>query len=233
MFREQIELPVNRKAYNEGIYNFRGLQIACGEGVYIDKSDINVFFEPTLLAVKEKNNQLENLTMIDMGTGTGVLGIAMAIEVSNSIIYGVEKYEKAFYWAAKNAEVFKEQINKSNSKFIPVMSSAIDSINNLNKLHGQVDVIFTNYPSMPLPEDLSKLDILNNPYELTAIFGGEDGLDAIKEIIIASSIFLKKDGILITSTPTSMLEHVKPLFDKSVWNKIIDSPSQFMVAVKN
>jgi len=230
MPREQFEFIINTKAYNDGFYEFRGLQLSVGKGVFVEAYDVDKFFESMLLSIKEKNNQLKNFTMIDMCTGTGMLGIAMAIEVPNSIIYGVEKYEEPFSWTIKNTNKFKEQIDKSNSKFIPIMCSALDSINHLDQLHGQVDLIFASYPCIPIPDDLSKLDIL--PYDLTALCGGEDGLDVIKEIIAASSIFLKKDGILMTITPPTMFKYVEPLIDNSVWSEAFESPIGFMVAIK-
>ena len=228
----EIEFPINTKAYSDGFYKFRGLQIACGDGVYVETANADLFFENMLFFIK-KNNPLENLTMIDMGTGNGMLGIAMALEIPNSIIYGVEKYEKPFFWATKNANAFKEQIDKNNSKFITVMCSALDSINHLNQLHGQVDVVIASYPSLPFPDDLSKFDNLNIPYDLTAVFCGENGLEVIKEIIAASSILLKKGGILVVSVPPKMFEQVKSLLNDSVWSKIIKSPLHIMVTVKN
>ena len=230
MPREQFELPLNQKAYDDGFYEFRGLQIAIGEGVCAEAYGIDVFFENMLLFVKEKINPLEGLTVIDMCAGSGMLGIAMAIEFPNSVVYGVEKYEKPFFWTTKNADNFKEQINKSNSKFIPVMCSALDSIDNLNQLHGQVDFILAGYPCIPIPDDLSKVNTL--PYDLTSVAGGEDGLDVIKEVLAASSILLKKGGVLVTTTPVRMFKHVEPLLDDSVWSETFESPLEFMVTVK-
>jgi release factor glutamine methyltransferase len=230
MFREQFELPLNQKAYDDGFYEFRGLQIAIGEGVFAEAYGIDVFFENMLLFVKEKINPLKDLTVIDMCAGSGMLGIAMAIEFPNSVVYGVEKYDKPFFWTTKNANSFKEQINKSNSKFIPVMCSALDSIDNLKHLHGQVDFILAGYPCIPIPDDLSKVDTL--PYDLTSVVGGEDGLDVIKEILTASSILLKKGGVLVTTTPVRMFKHVEPLLDDSVWSETFESPLEFMVTVK-
>jgi release factor glutamine methyltransferase len=230
MSREQFEFIINTKAYDKGFYEFRGLQIIVGKGVFVEAYDVDKFFDNMLLSIKEKINLSESITMIDMCTGTGMLGIAMAIEVPNSVIYGVEKYEEPFSWTIKNTNKFKEQIDKSNSKFIPIMCSALDSIDYLDQLHGQVDLIFASYPCIPIPDDLSKLDIL--PYDLTALCGGEDGLDVIKEIIVASSILLKKDGILMTITPPTMFKHVEPLIDDSVWSEAFESPIGFMVAIK-
>jgi release factor glutamine methyltransferase len=233
LFREQIELPVNTKAYNDGFFEFRGLQITCGVGAFVETNDVNGFFESILSFIKEKIDLQDNLTMVDMGTGTGMLGIAMAIEVPNSVIYGVEKYEEPFFWTKKNADIFKEQINNNGSEFIPVMCSAIDSVDVLDQLHGQVDVIFASYPPVPLPTDLSKLDLTNVPYNLTAVFGGEDGLEVIKEIVTASSILLKKGGVLVATVPVQLFEQVKQLLEDSVWSEVTGSPFHVMFAVKN
>jgi release factor glutamine methyltransferase len=230
MTREQFKFIINTKAYDEGFYELRGLKITVGKGVFVENYGMDKFLDDILFYIKEKIDLSDNLVMVDMCTGTGMLGIAMAIEAPNSTIYGVEKYEEPFSWTVKNANTFKEQMNKNNSKFIPVMCSVLDSINHLDKLHGQVDFIFASYPCIPIPDDLSQLDIL--PYDLTALCGGEDGLEVIKEIITASSILLKKGGILLTATPMRMFKYVEPLLDDSVWSETFESPLEFMVAIK-
>ena len=89
------------------------------------------------------------------------------------------------------------EIAKINSKKFGLINRAKFKVYDLNKFHlGKYDLILSNPPYIPSGQikNLSK-DIIN--FEpLSALDGGRDGLDLIKQVIYKSKYLLKKGGIL-------------------------------------
>jgi len=167
--------------------------------------------------------------IFDIGSGTGMLGIPMALEVPKSTIYGLEPNRKAFYWTAYNSYVYEKEIAKKESIFHPIELSASEAVRDMSDLKGTADVVMSSCAWVPLPKSL---DFSNMPYGVDAVYAGEDGLDMIREVVSAANFFLKPGGMLFMTTPVIMFDRVKPLLSELEWSEITQDSDDFLYTKK-
>ena len=127
----------------------------------------------------------KKINILDIGTGSGCILLSILKELNSSRGTGIDISAKAI------------EIAKINSKKFGLINRAKFKVYDLNKFHlGKYDLILSNPPYIPSGQikNLSK-DIIN--FEpLSALDGGRDGLDLIKQVIYKSKYLLKKGGIL-------------------------------------
>ncbi len=128
-------------AYILGKWNFRGLDYCVGPGVLIPRPETEELVDLALKAPKKKS-----LRVIDLGSGTGVLGISYALEavslgVDSVELYLVERSLDAFQYLKKNVD--KHLISSEKIKF------KIFNLdwNNISKIDfNNFDILFSNPP---------------------------------------------------------------------------------------
>ena len=125
----------------------------------------------------------ENLRLLDMGCGSGVLGITLAAERPGWQTTLADVSPDALSLAAENAA--KHQLAN-----VSLVQSDLFSA-----LDGSYDGIVANLPYVPESEraTLSK-DVMHDP--ALALFGGTDGLDVIRRFIPAAFEHLAPGGWL-------------------------------------
>lgn len=139
----------------------------------------------------------KRINILDIGTGSGCILLAILKELNFSRGIGIDISPKAI------------QIATANSKNLNLLNRSKFKVIDLNKFNiGKYDLIVSNPPYIP-SRDIKKLskDILN--YEpLTALDGGVDGLDLIKKVIYKSNRLLKKTGLLALEIGNNQYQRV-------------------------
>lgn len=131
---------------------------------------------------------VENTSIIDLGTGSGAIAIALATERPNWTIIATDKSKKALKIAKENAK----KLEIKNIEFI--QSSWFD---NVPKQY--FDAVISNPPYIPQNDcHLSQGDVRFEPQ--SALVSGDLGLDDIQHIATQSKNYLNNMGRL-------MLEH--------------------------
>ena len=127
----------------------------------------------------------KNISILDIGTGSGCILISLLSELKKSKGVGIDISNKALMIAKKNA---KKHRVIDRVKFI---KSCLENFNSK-----KVDLIVSNPPYIKrrtiqsLDEDVKKFE------PKIALDGGNDGLDLIKKVIYKSRKILKKNGLL-------------------------------------
>ena len=85
--------------YVLGTANFYGLELNVGPGVLIPRPETE---ELVSLIIKE-NHQNQNLHILDIGTGSGCIALALAETLATEKVYGLDISEKALEIAHSNA----------------------------------------------------------------------------------------------------------------------------------
>ena len=162
--------------------------------VLIPRQDTEVLVEKMIEILKNnilKNKNLEkNLKIhpkiLDIGVGSGIIGITAALEIKDSYVLGVDISEKALDTAEKNKELLKV----SNIKFLK--SNLFENIE-----FNQFDMIVSNPPYISLNEAgiMSDDTLLHEPSE--ALFAENDGLYFYYEICQKAFDYLADFGYLL------------------------------------
>ncbi len=184
---------------------FYGRKFYVDKGVLIPRQDTEILVEKMIQILKnniQKNKNLEkNLIfqvlinhpflkihpkILDIGVGSGIIGITAALEIKDSYVLGVDISEKALETAEKNKELLKV----SNIKFLK--SNLFENVE-----FKQFDMIVSNPPYISLNEAgiMSDDTLLHEPSE--ALFAENDGLYFYYEICQKVLDYLADLGYLL------------------------------------
>ena len=132
-----------------------------------------------------KNYKNKNISLLDVGTGSGCIIISLLSELSNSNGVGIDISSSALKIAKENALLHKVE-NK-----IKFYNKSI-----VNLFNCKFDLIVSNPPYIDT-KNIKNLDDDIKKYEpLIALNGGNDGLDVIKKVIYKAKEILKINGKL-------------------------------------
>jgi release factor glutamine methyltransferase len=167
-------------AYILGKKEFWSLELDVNPNVLIPRPETELLVE---LALEYEGDDLH---IVDLGTGSGAIALAIASERPTWNITATDNNPNALNVAQKNAQKF----NLNNIKFIH--SNWCDSLPD-----NTFDIIISNPPYVAADDPYFEP---NNYEPKTALIAANNGLHDIKKIIIQSKTKLKPNGIL-------MLEH--------------------------
>ena len=152
--------------YVIGNVNFYGNKFYINENVLIPRFETEELVEYTTEYIKKFFT--EPVDIIDLGCGSGVIGLTLEQKVSTNSVDLIDISEKAL-------EVTKINKENLNSKANLIQS---DMFENITKKY---DVIISNPPYIKTTEEIEDIVLNNEPH--LALFAGEDGLDCYKKII--------------------------------------------------
>ncbi|MDH5360662.1 MAG: peptide chain release factor N(5)-glutamine methyltransferase [Gammaproteobacteria bacterium] len=137
--------------------------------------------------------------IVDLGTGSGAIALALASERSDCTIHAVERSADALEIARHNAAALKLEIQfHPGSWFEPLTGM-------------QFDLIVSNPPYIPLQDPhLDQGDVRFEPD--SALSSGSDGLDDIRHIIHAARQHLRPGGWLLLEHGYDQGDAVAKLF---------------------
>jgi release factor glutamine methyltransferase len=165
---------------------FMGLDFYIEEGVLIPRPDTEVIVE-YILAYIDKNHPNENIKVLDIGIGSGAIGLSVAYYRKNTYVYGVDISPAALKVAGINRDRFK----LTNVKLLE--SDLFEKIDKDEKFH----IIASNPPYIPT-ETIDRLQEEVKNYEpRIALDGGREGMDFYRRIVPESKEYLNEKGLLI------------------------------------
>lgn len=165
--------------YITGTAYFRNLELKVGPGVLVPRPESELLVGAVLTHIA---NLPAPVSVIDLGSGSGALALAIATEAANSRVIAVEKSDEALVWLKKNVEAIVEDLRIVHSD----VKDALPGI--------KCDVVIANPPYIQDQSDLPRDVVEHEP--AIALFGGVDGMDAPREFIFASARLLKAGGLL-------------------------------------
>lgn len=165
--------------YITGTAYFRNLELKVGPGVLVPRPESELLVAAVLTHIA---NLPAPVSVIDLGSGSGALALAIATEAANSRVIAVEKSNEALVWLKKNVEAIVEDLRIVHSD----VKDALPGI--------KCDVVIANPPYIQNESDLPRDVVEHEP--AIALFGGVDGMDAPREFIFASARLLKPGGLL-------------------------------------
>jgi len=184
ILREWIGRRIKREPlqYITGSTEFYGLTFAVDPSVLIPRPETERIVDIGLEALKH----VENPTILDIGTGSGCLAIALAKNIKQSAVTAIDISSDAITLAKKNAA----NLNLTNITF--------DIVNILNsKPEGVFDLVVSNPPYVSIDE-LSELmpDVIDFEPE-NALSDKEDGLTFYRRFANIGKSLIKQGGWML------------------------------------
>lgn len=179
---------------------FYGRNFYVNKGVLIPRQDTEILVENAINIVKE--NGIEKCKILDIGAGSGVIGLTMALEIKDSKVMGVDISERALEIANKN----KELLNVENIRFFK--SNLFENVEYKN-----FDLIVSNPPYIDENEvDMMSLDtLIYEPME--ALFAENEGLYFYYEISKKGYEYIRENGYLLFEIGYKQGEIVKKIME--------------------
>lgn len=173
---------------------FYGRSFAVKENVLIPRFDTEYLVQAVIDHVPYRK-------VLEIGTGTGIIGITLALEKEGTIVDAIDINADCLQVAAENAQKFHANVHVFES----------DLFSNVT---GKYDLIISNPPYIT-GEEMETLD-RNVQYEpKNALFGGKDGLDFYRRIIAQAGDFLTIDGYLAFEIGYAQMESISRLLEDS------------------
>ena len=182
-----------------------------GETFYLDKNSL-IPRQDTELMVDLVLNQFDKkskLNILDLGTGSGVIGITLSKFYPNSLITISDISPKALKVANKNIK--KHKVSNVNS----IESNWFSAF----KEEENFDLILTNPPYIAKGDvHLTNLEINYEPSN--ALFSANNGFSDIFKIIDSAANFLKPQGKLFIEHGYTQADKVKNYLQKKYFDTI-------------
>lgn len=151
--------------YVIGNVDFYGNNFIVNKNVLIPRFETEELVENTIKLIKEYFDYPVNI--IDLGCGTGCIGLSLKKKISNSNVTLLDISKEALEVAKANAINLHCEVNFIESDM-------------WDKVTEKYDVIISNPPYIRNDEEIEKLVYDNEPH--LALFGGVDGLDLYRKI---------------------------------------------------
>ena len=187
--------------YAIGHWDFFGLDLL------VDKRALIPRFETEILVEYILDSSINKKSILDIGTGTGAISLALANNLDESKVIGVDISDEALSLADEN----KKRLALDNVNFLKS-----DLFTNVNE---KFDLVVSNPPYIS-EEDYKSLDKKLFYEPKTALVGGIDGLDFYKDIIKEASNYLNDDGHLIFEIGYDQKAAINDLLIKSDFKNI-------------
>jgi release factor glutamine methyltransferase len=185
-------------AYITGVKEFWSLNFNVTPETLIPRPDSETIVQSVLDTI---TNHMDRLSILDLGTGSGCLLLALLSELPNAKGVGIDISPATCKIAKKNA---KELGLNNRAKFCQG--------NWMEGILDQFDIIVTNPPYIAEP-DIKLLDREIQLFEPhLALSGGPDGVSAYRLIAKGSIARLKTAGILVVEIGINQAQSIKNIF---------------------
>lgn len=189
-------------SYITGEREFWSMSLMVSPATLVPRPETEILVERALLLIGRK----ERLHILDLGTGSGAIALAIARERPLCEIVATDLSADALAIARQNAR----QLDIANVTF--ACGDWVDAVKGQ-----QFDVIVSN------PPYISKTDAVLEQLRhepLSALSAGTDGLDAIRRIAATAGAVLAEGGRLLLEHGSTQRDAVADLLQANGWSQI-------------
>jgi release factor glutamine methyltransferase len=174
---------------------FRYLDLEVGPGVFVPRQETEVMTGWAIDRLREMD--VAEPLVADLGTGSGAIALAIAQEVPRARVHAVEADPLARQWTARNiarcAAAARHTAGRVTLQAVD-FRGALAGPGGLAELDGLADLVISNPPYIPVgawvPPEVGEYD------PATALWGGADGLDAVRAVEAAAARLLRPRGLV-------------------------------------
>ena len=204
LYKESLKaLNENRPIqYVIGHVNFYGLKFKVNENVLIPRFETEELVENIKNCLDKK--KITNPKILDLGCGSGVIGLTLKHFFKNAEVTLVDISEAALKVAEDNAKSLGLDVNFIKSDWFS------------NVPLDKYDVIVSNPPYIMTDEEIEEIVKNNEPH--LALYGGKDGLDCYRNILKDINNYIKDDYLIAFEIGYLEGEELKVLIEKNITN---------------
>jgi len=200
-----------------GSVGFYAVNIKIDRRALIPRPETELLVENAVLLLKG----IESPSVLDFGTGSGCIGIAIAKHIPTAKITAIDISKDALELARENARINNVD---DRTEFVQGDGFSVFSLKEevvLNELKPNpaplFDAIVSNPPYIPT-EEIARLQPEVRDYDpLIALDGGKDGLDVIRILAKESGSFLKQNGFLAIEIGAGQIDNVFKIMEQNHW----------------
>ena len=224
--KEIIEELKTGKPYQQilGYTEFYGNRFFVDENVLIPRPETEELVELAISKIKNLKSKIQNLKLLDIGTGSWIIPITLKKHFPNSEISAIDISEKALEIAQKNAE-----FHQANIQFIQQ-----DYLN--TKLEEKYDIIISNPPYIGIEENIEIEDSVKGFEPNIALFSPtSDALIFYKKIAKDGEKYLNENGLILLEINQKLGKETLELFSNYSESRLIKDLSgndRFVLAKK-
>ncbi|MBE6132432.1 MAG: peptide chain release factor N(5)-glutamine methyltransferase [Erysipelotrichaceae bacterium] len=151
-----------------------------------------------------KRNKLDNVTILDVGTGSGCIAVTLNLEIKDSKVTGVDISNDALEIAKKNNERLRANVNFYLS----------DCFDEVTKRKETYQIIVSNPPYIDRDSFVEKSVLDYEPH--LALFADNKGLAILERLIKDIDKVLEKNGLAIFEISPEQEENLKNIAHKYI-----------------
>lgn len=179
-----------------GVAHFRYEEIRVGPGVFIPRPESELLVDRALQLLSASASR----RVVELCAGSGAISRSIARELGGTTQWAVEISQAAWPYLVGNLE---------GTHVTPVLADMADALRDLD---GTVDLVVVNPPYIPTGmRDLLPVDVAGVDPDL-ALFGGADGLSAIRVVSRVAERLLRPGGWVIVEHDESHAAAAAALF---------------------
>jgi release factor glutamine methyltransferase len=206
-FEERFTAALTRRAAHEpvayitGVREFWTREFEVDRGVLIPRPETELIVE----AVIERDHKQPRI--LDVGTGSGCLAVTLAAELPDAQVVATDVSAEAIAVARRNA-----QRHGVSARVLFVLTNLLDN------LPGGFNIVVSNPPYVARASELPPDVIQYEPH--TALYGGEDGLEAMRVLIREARAHLAEGGLFVVEFGFEQAAQVRALAESAGWQRI-------------
>ena len=166
-----------------GAREFYGLALKLSDATLEPRPDTETLIDAALPFVHSTIARKGTCSIVDLGIGTGAIGLALIAECPAATCLGVDVSEDAVATATENART-----HGLSERYRAVVSDWFSNV------EGQFDLVVSNPPYIPTEDLLSLAPEVTDHDPMLALDGGPDGLVAYRAIAGQAAKRLEPEG---------------------------------------
>lgn len=134
-----------------------------------------------------KRTNYQQPIIVDIGTGSGVIAITLALEIPDAIVYATDISKEALKVAKKNAEELQAEVIFYQGNFLqPILDQAVNP-----------NIIVSNPPYIAKADKATLSSTVKDFDPALALFANDNGLAAYNEITSLSTKLLRPPQMIV------------------------------------
>jgi len=190
-----------------GEVEFHAAEIEVEPGVFIPRPETERLVEVVLEELEGGSGEiLERGTILDLGTGTGAIPIALLLSLPAGWRAGaIDRSDRAIALASRNGRRngVARRLTLANADFRDAPPTALET---------PADVLVANLPYIPTGVIAGLMPEVRDHDPREALDGGSDGLDAFRAVAGALTSWLKPGGLLAVEIGEDQADPCMELF---------------------